>query len=90
MVAFSFQSKYDLNLAWAGGLTFATALVTFAIMCGIFEGRYVMLSITNTGGLLFSWLLIFHVELLMAGERHQVTPDEYVPSTSPLPNPPAC
>ena len=87
MVAFTFQSKYDLNLAWAGGLTFATALVTFGIMCGIFEGRYVMLSITNTGGLLFSWLLIFHVELLMAGERHQVTPDEYVPNL-PLPDPP--
>lgn len=81
LVAFSFQTKYDFTTCGAGLFAALMVFTVMGIVMIIFrnDGNMVLQTLyAAAGSLLFSVFLVYDIQVLMAGKKIQISPDEYV------------
>jgi len=79
LTLFSFQTKVDFTRC--GGILFVSLLVLF--IAGIFlattRNREVEIFIASCGALLFSFYIIYDMQIMMGGkQKYSVSPEEYI------------
>jgi hypothetical protein len=78
LVLYAFQTKYDFSTMGGVLLCSLVGLIMFSFMAMFIQQPIVHLIFSCMGALLFSFYIIYDVQILMEGKRVQLSPDDYV------------